>query len=106
MLTHLISVTLQTMPLRLSFFTDEKTEPWVYEKYTVGHTVNAGGAGTQIQLDPENHFSLETKYLHMKAVLMALTICWNESLRTQRTPVWPEVLGQNSTGKRVFFPSW
>lgn len=42
------------MPSGLSFFTDEKTEPWVYEKYTEGHTVNAGGAGTQIQLHPEN----------------------------------------------------
>lgn len=38
----------------------------------VTQSVSAGGAGTQIQLDPETPFFLETQYLHMKAILMAL----------------------------------
>lgn len=74
------------MPSWLSFFTDEKTEPWVYEKYTEGHTVSAGGAGTQIQLDPENPFSLETQYLHMKAILTALTILLEQVHENSENP--------------------
>lgn len=73
-----------------------------WEKWTTHTGSHSGGGEAWIQLDPESHFSLETKYLQMEVVLMALNIC----LRAQRNSVLPEVLRQNSTGKWASFPSW
>lgn len=45
-------------------FSDEKNEPWIYEKHTQCHTFNGEGARAQTQLDSENHFFQETKFAH------------------------------------------